>query len=247
MGDFVNCYDGNEWDPKLCPDAATCTDNCAIDGVDKVDWTGTYGITGDKTGITVKFVTKGPYSTNIGSRVYLLDESEDKYKMFYLKNKEFTFDVDVSQLPCGLNGALYFVEMAEDGGLSDTNEAGAAYGTGYCDAQCPHDMKWIDGEANCEDWVPSDNDVNSGAGHYGACCIEMDIWEAKAWPPPSHPTHAQLVDPSGARERTAEIMTQTSDTKASVTRMDATSTRGGWGIRPFSDPALTLLWIQTNQ
>ena len=36
--------------------------------------------------------------------------------MFKLKNKEFTFDVDVSQLPCGLNGALYFVEMEEDGG-----------------------------------------------------------------------------------------------------------------------------------
>ncbi len=40
----------------------------------------------------------------------------DKYYMFKLKNKEFTFDVDVSQLPCGLNGALYFVEMEEDGG-----------------------------------------------------------------------------------------------------------------------------------
>ena len=31
-------------------------------------------------------------------------------------HREFTFDVDVSQLPCGLNGALYFVEMDEDGG-----------------------------------------------------------------------------------------------------------------------------------
>ena len=29
--------------------------------------------------------------------------------MFYLLNKEFTFDADVSQLDCGLNGALYFV------------------------------------------------------------------------------------------------------------------------------------------
>ena len=38
--------------------------------------------------------------------------------MFKLKNKEFTFDVDVSELPCGLNGALYFVEMEKDGGLS---------------------------------------------------------------------------------------------------------------------------------
>ena len=67
-------------------------------------------------------MTHGPYSDNVGSRVYLLDESEDEYKMFYLKNREFTFDVDVSQLPCGLNGALYFVEMAKDGGMGGTNK-----------------------------------------------------------------------------------------------------------------------------
>ena len=30
------------------------------------------------------------------------------------------------------------------------NEAGPPYGTGYCDAQCPHDIKWINGEANSE-------------------------------------------------------------------------------------------------
>ena len=37
--------------------------------------------------------------------------------MFRLKNKEFTFDVDVSELGCGINGALYFVELEQDGGL----------------------------------------------------------------------------------------------------------------------------------
>ena len=49
---------------------------------------------------------------------------------FYLKNHEFTFDVDVSKLPCGLNGALYFVAMDEDGGMSayPNNNAGAKYG-----------------------------------------------------------------------------------------------------------------------
>jgi cellulose 1,4-beta-cellobiosidase len=100
--------------------------------------------------------------------------------LFKLKNKEFTFDVDVSNLPCGLNGALYFVEMPADGGMAahPTNKAGAAYGTGYCDAQCPHDMKFINGEANILDWKPSPNDPNAGTGRYGTCCIEMDIWEA---------------------------------------------------------------------
>ena len=65
-------------------------------------------------------------------------EDEDHYKMFQMKNMEITFDVDVSKLPCGMNGALYFVEMDSDGGKSkyDTNEAGAKYGTGYCNSNC---------------------------------------------------------------------------------------------------------------
>eukprot|EP01113_Clastostelium_recurvatum_P022123 TRINITY_DN2633_c0_g1_i5.p1 TRINITY_DN2633_c0_g1~~TRINITY_DN2633_c0_g1_i5.p1 ORF type:complete len:329 (+),score=113.53 TRINITY_DN2633_c0_g1_i5:314-1300(+) len=106
--------------------------------------------------------------------------NESAYQMFHLKNQEFTFDVDVSNLPCGLNGALYFVQMQPDGGMSahPTNKAGAKYGTGYCDAQCPHDMKWINGEANMLNWTPSPNDPNSGSGKYGTCCNEMDIWEA---------------------------------------------------------------------
>ena len=75
-------------------------------------------------------------------------ESDTKYQMFQLENKEFSFDVDLSKLPCGLNGALYFVSMDADGGMSkySTNKAGAKYGTGYCDAQCPRDMKFINGE-----------------------------------------------------------------------------------------------------
>jgi hypothetical protein len=90
----------------------------------------------------------------------------NKYEMFKLKNQEFTFDVDVSGLGpyhdcdqsghrelthvpgCGINGALYFVKMDADGGLAkySTNKAGAPYGTGYCDAQCPRDLKFIAGK-----------------------------------------------------------------------------------------------------
>merc|ERR1712061_58560 len=58
-------------------------------------------------------------------------------------------DIDVSNLHCGMNGAMYFVEMDEQGGKGlGNNQAGAKYGTGYCDAQCPHDIKFINGEAN---------------------------------------------------------------------------------------------------
>ena len=77
-------------------------------------------------------------------------------------------------------GALYFSQMMKDGGMSeyDSNQVGAEFGTGYCDAQCPHDIKFIDGEGNSEGWEPSPDDKNAGSGKYGACCMEMDIWEA---------------------------------------------------------------------
>jgi cellulose 1,4-beta-cellobiosidase len=172
----TNCYSGNEWDTSLCSTGTTCASQCCVDGA---DYPGTYGITTSGNSLNLKFVTKGQYSTNIGSRTYLM-ESETKYQGFRLLGNEFTFDVDVSNIGCGLNGALYFVSMDLDGGLAkySGNKAGAKYGTGYCDAQCPRDIKFINGEANVEGWNPSDNDTNAGSGKYGTCCSEMDIWEA---------------------------------------------------------------------
>lgn len=123
----------------------------------------------------MQLVTHGQYGDNIGARVYLL-ESQNRYKLYKLLNREFSFDVDVSTLECGINGALYFVEMEPDGGASKypTNKAGARYGTGYCDAQCPHDIKFICGEANCKDW-------KDDQGYYGSCCAEFDVWEANKY------------------------------------------------------------------
>ena len=46
--------------------------------------------------------------------------SDSKYQMFTLQGNEFAFDVDLSQLDCGLNGALYMVSMDADGGMAAT-------------------------------------------------------------------------------------------------------------------------------
>ena len=129
--------------PHLLPDGATCAKNCALDGA---DYAGTYGITSSGNALTLAFKT----GSNVGSRVYLMDQNDSQYELFNLKNQEFTFDVDMSNLPCGLNGALYFVEMDADGGKSrfPNNKAGSKYGTGYCDTQCPQDIKFINGEVS---------------------------------------------------------------------------------------------------
>ena len=64
-----------------------------------------------------------------GPRVYLIEpEGTNKNTMFKLEDQEFSFDMELSSMPCGFNAALYFVGMAE-------NEGGAENGTNYCDAQ----------------------------------------------------------------------------------------------------------------
>ena len=138
---YTNCYTGNTWDASLCPNNQQCAANCALDGA---DYSGTYGITTSGNSLNLKFKT----GSNVGSRTYLMDSNDQNYQVFQLKNQEFTFDVDVSQLPCGLNGALYFVNMDANGGATRygaTDKAGAKYGTGYCDSQCPRDLKFING------------------------------------------------------------------------------------------------------
>ena len=168
-GGYTNCYTGTEWDATLCPDPQTCAANCALEGV---DYAKVYEVTTSGSELQLGYVAPGG---NVGSRTYLMDAEDDtKYRMFKLKNRDFSFTIDVSQEPCGLNGALYFVQMDADGGMArfPSNKAGAAYGTGYCDAQCPNDVKFINGEANILDW-----DTQSASGRFGSCCTEMDIWE----------------------------------------------------------------------
>merc|ERR1711937_858745 len=102
---------------------------CAVGAWPKDQWEAPYGVNQTKSGINLGYVTQGPYSINVGTRLFIT--------------------VDMSKTECGLNGAIYFVEMDKNGdkGVGD-NHAGAPFGTGYCDAQCPRDLKWIKGKAN---------------------------------------------------------------------------------------------------
>ena len=148
-----------------------------MEGVTADEYQKNFGVEAVEGGVELAFVKQTDSGSSFGSRLYMLDD-ENKYKMFRLKNREFSLEVDVSSLPCGLNGAVYFVEMNETGGQgTGHNQAGAEYGLGYCSAQCPHDVKFIDGEANLLSWNAT---ADPPAGRYGACCAEMDIWQANS-------------------------------------------------------------------
>lgn len=60
---YDNCYSGNLFNETHCPDGVTCAANCAVEGA---DYPGTYGVTASGGALTLKFVTEGSYSKNIG-------------------------------------------------------------------------------------------------------------------------------------------------------------------------------------
>lgn len=150
---------GSPPDADACPDEETCASNCIMEGISDY---AARGVTTDGTTMRLQQLSDDGSST-LSPRVYLLAEDEDSYEMMQLTGGEFSFDVDMSKLPCGMNAALYTVEMDETGARSELNPGGATYGTGYCDAQC-----FV---------TPFINGIGNVKGK-GSCCNEMDIWEA---------------------------------------------------------------------
>ena len=159
----VSCTDGQSGSSKeLCATKESCAKNCVLDGVDYAS----HGVhTAADRLILHQYQKSNGGVSAVSPRVYLLDESGKNYNMLQLLNQEISFDVELSSLVCGMNGALYLSEMLQSGGRNKLNPAGAQYGTGYCDAQCPT-SSWINGVVNTES--------------LGACCNEMDLWEANA-------------------------------------------------------------------
>lgn len=74
--DTTNCYDGNEW-TSVCSTATDCASKCALEGA---EYSKTYGSSTSGNALTLKFVTKHEYGTNIGSRFYLMNGAS-KYQV----------------------------------------------------------------------------------------------------------------------------------------------------------------------
>ncbi|PON23316.1 glycosylhydrolase family 7-1 [Trichoderma gamsii] len=178
---YNSCTVNGGVNSTICPNEATCGTNCFIEGV---NYTAS-GVTTSGSSLTLNQympATTGGYSS-VSPRLYLLD-ADGNYVLLQLNGKELSFDVDISALPCGENGSLYLSQMAANGGANQYNTAGANYGSGYCDAQCPV-QAWKNGTLN--------------TNNSGYCCNEMDILEgnseANALTP--HSCTATACDSSG--------------------------------------------------
>ncbi|KAJ6524001.1 cellulose 1,4-beta-cellobiosidase precursor [Mycena capillaripes] len=172
-GSGTNCWEDHVWDSTICPHAQTCYDACIEHP--NVDYAGIYGITTSGDAVAMKFFTQSSI-LNIGNSVLLLDPAStqgapktNKYQIFFPLNMELSFDVDVSQLPCGLASSLSFKEISADGGFSQDplNQAGAGWGTGNCDGRCSTDRQFIHGLPNVGNTL-------------GACCNEFRLWQGSA-------------------------------------------------------------------
>nr|AEI71804.1 endoglucanase I [Trichoderma longibrachiatum] len=159
---YNSCTVNGGVNTTLCPDEAACGKNCFIEGVDYA----ASGVTASGSTLTLNQYmpsSSGGYSS-VSPRLYLLGP-DGEYVMLKLNGQELSFDVGLSALPCGENGPLYLSQMDENGGANQYNTAGANYGSGYCDAQCPV-QTWRNGTLN-----------TSGQGF---CCNEMDILEGNS-------------------------------------------------------------------
>ncbi|KAK8048977.1 endoglucanase EG-1 [Apiospora phragmitis] len=131
QADGSGCGDwGSGPNATACPTVEACAEACVMEGVSDYS---TVGVATAADALTLTLLVDGQAKS---PRVYLLDETEQAYEMTKFAGGEYAFDVDVSKLPCGMNGALYLSEMEAAGGKSDLNPGGAYWGTGYCDAQC---------------------------------------------------------------------------------------------------------------
>jgi len=102
VGGYDACVPSG-FNTTLCPDATTCAKNCALEGADYAS----YGIVTKGDALTLNlYTTKGNVTSKSSPRAYLLGENGTTYDLFSLLNKEITFDVDTSKVPCEVNGAL---------------------------------------------------------------------------------------------------------------------------------------------
>ncbi|KAM7208219.1 Exoglucanase 1 [Naviculisporaceae sp. PSN 640] len=184
---YTNCFDTDQWATWSggCNSTQECTEKCALEGAsyDPRTGQGGNGIKVVNDSLSMKLVIRGDFWEQIGSKFYLLAD-QHRYEMFTLLGNEFTFDVNLSTVGCGVNAALRFVAMDEDGGMKKFpgNKAGAEYGTGYCDSKCPRNERYVGGVANFDGWKrANESDWTSPyEGELRACCPEMAVWNSNA-------------------------------------------------------------------
>ena len=165
--------------------------------------------------------------------------------MFKLKNKEFMFNVNVSNLPCWLNGALHFAEMEADGGISNYLGTSVEQSMGRL-LQCP---------------ISSWPKIHQWRGQLWGLEIKQfrqEQWSRKIWYLHvvtkwisgraiaslllTHHMFAWFKVRPAAKGQSVVTQMQARGTMESVTRMVVTSTLTTWETSPFWSCSQLYYW-----
>lgn len=108
---YDSCTTSTGLNASLCPDEATCAQNCVVEGADYAS----AGVVTSGSSMTMnQFHNSSTGVSSVSPRVYLLDEDTQDYVMFKLLGQELTFDVDLSTLPCGVSSTRSITFYCKD-------------------------------------------------------------------------------------------------------------------------------------
>ncbi|KAF4500420.1 cellulose 1,4-beta-cellobiosidase [Fusarium agapanthi] len=157
-------------------DKDTCPADCCVEGADYR----AHGIKAVGTSLTMDLGATAPHVPKDLIRVMPLeDERYPNRPLVRRHDSEYTFDIDVRNVPPGYKARVSLNRMLPDGARSEKkgDKAGARYGTGYYDATCDKGQRFVEGRANYDGWVPDKHDPMLGTGRTGACCHNTVLWE----------------------------------------------------------------------
>ncbi|KAF5251178.1 hypothetical protein FANTH_3722 [Fusarium anthophilum] len=158
-------------------DKDTCPVDCCIEGADYR----AHGIKTEGTSLTMDLGATAPHVPKDLIRVMPLKDTEryPNKPLVRRHDSEYTFDIDVRNVPPGYKARVSLNWMEPDGARTRKkgDKAGAKYGTGYCDAACDKGQRFVEGTANYDGWVPDKHDPMLGAGRMSACCHTTVLWE----------------------------------------------------------------------
>lgn len=195
-------------------------ESCFLQGSDKKSYQGTYGIfvgaDPKNTEVGLGYAALGQYAStpNYGSRVFVtdMDAAGGGYYLFKLINRELSFTINLRNVPAGMNAAVYLVSMDSLGNLGAEsrsgvkNAAGWTRGVGYCDAQCPTDLKFVQNLGWRE------------PGTVMSCCPEMDLFEGNRLSA-AMTAHPCTADVQSTCDTSAENCTNPCDTDGADTNL----------------------------
>ena len=159
-----NCYDNNEWDKSACPDVATCSKNCAIEGIaaDKYNEPMVHTDGEESTGLLTRPAMRVAVSTYSTTPLRIRASTSITVSLHSTSTSQPPMRCQWRRLLCS-NGCRWRQEA-----FAGKNEAGAEYGTGYCDARVRKMSSLSTASRTCSiGAIPCA--PNSG-GKYGSCC-----------------------------------------------------------------------------